>query len=178
MVQLQKYGRSGNVSIKIHFAFRNGANAKPADWNYENNKLTGIPQLLIIEDNGYGFRDCPEGWPEALEEPGNQLQHIILKTGKFELKNKLIQFIHANNLSHKTTLIVSLNDIRTCAVKIGLSLSWERILEETFNAIYSRQCLPLISSFGDPIPFRRIIVTISTSGAIIIENDRKTLIFD
>ena len=148
-------------------------------WDYVKNKLKGIPQLLIIEDNDYGFRDCPGGWPEMLDEPGSQLQHIILKTGKLETaKNPLIQAIHEKNLAPKTTLIISLNDLRACAVKIGLSLSWERLLQEIAGAVQSHQCLPLLANSGEPIPFQRIIITIGTSGAVIIEQGGNILVFD
>jgi hypothetical protein len=147
-------------------------------WDYKKHKLKGNADLLIIEDSGLGFRNCRDGWPEALLDDKYPPQ-ILLKMSGFggAIENKLFDYIINTKLASRTTLLTSIDDLRKCSVKIGMSLSWEKIFDEICEAVYSSEC-NLLADCNGRENFQRVIVTIGTSGAVIIDDQKKVLIFD
>jgi hypothetical protein len=143
--------------------------------------LSGPAELLVIQDSGLGFRSCETGWPEALNEQsaGTEPRDIILKLGQYNdsQENPLLDRIMALGLADHTTVLTTLSDLRSCAVKIGLSLSWERLLEEVVDAVLSPNC-PFVDAVGNAIKYKQVIVTIGASGAVIVGKEKSTLIFD
>ena len=149
-------------------------------WDYGGNKLTGQPDLLVIADSGLGFRSTVEGWPEILGEhaDGTRPQQIILKLAEYagSGENPLLTRIQALGLADRTTVLTAVGDLRACSARIGVSLSWERMFEEIVEAVHSPGC-----PFADEeheLRFRQVIVTIGSSGAVIVGRDHSTLIFD
>src|SRR5947207_3287586 len=57
----QQQGHDGNVS---GFRIRDWTSQEGGDWDYAGNKLRGMPDLLVIEDSGLGFREKHQGWPD------------------------------------------------------------------------------------------------------------------
>lgn len=154
---------------------------EPGEWNYAAARLNGYPDLLIIQDTNLGFRNCREGWPEVLAaEAGAKLpQDIIIQLSQYNDRrnNPVLDRILALGLADRTTIITSISDLRSCAVKIGLSLSWERMLEDVTAAVLSNNC-PFAQAQGKGIKYQRVIVTLGASGVIIIGRDKSTMIFD
>jgi hypothetical protein len=154
---------------------------EPGFWDYPSAKLYGYPDLLMIQDSGLGFRNCKEGWPDVLSGvPGDNLPHdIILKLGQYNYgkDNPLLERIIELGLGHRTTIVTTLSDLRSCAVKIGISLSWERLLEEVVAAVLSTNC-PFVDHQTKSIKYKQVIVTIGASGAVIVGKDKCTIIFD
>jgi len=154
---------------------------EPGFWDYYAAKLKGYPDLLVIQDSDLGFRNCKEGWPEVLtSELGSKLpQDIILKLGQYNesKENPLLERITELGLADRTTIVTTLSDLRSCAVKIGLSLSWERMLEEVVAAVLSKNC-PFIYPAAKTVKYKQVIVTLGASGAVIVDKDSSTLIFD
>ncbi|PKM77977.1 MAG: hypothetical protein CVU90_04490 [Firmicutes bacterium HGW-Firmicutes-15] len=154
---------------------------EPGFWDYPSAKLYGNPDLLVIQDSGLGFRNCKEGWPEVLSALSrDNLPHdIILKLGQYNdsKENPLLDRIIELGLAHRTTIVTTLSDLRSCAVKIGISLSWERMLEEVVAAVLSSKC-PFVDQQGKTMKYKQVIVTIGASGAVIVEKDKCTIIFD
>ncbi|MDD3853697.1 MAG: ATP-binding protein, partial [Syntrophomonadaceae bacterium] len=153
---------------------------EPGNWDYAAAKLNGYPDLLLIQDTNLGFRNCKEGWPEVLAEPGGKLpQDIIVQLGQYNdgKNNPILDRIMDLGLADRTTVITSISDLRSCAVKIGLSLSWERMLEEVVAAVLSTNC-PFVESQGKGIKYKQVIVTMGASGAILIDKSKSTMIFD
>jgi hypothetical protein len=154
---------------------------EPGYWDYASAKLKGFPDLLVIQDSNLGFRACQEGWPEVLATDSieNKPQDIIIQLGQYNdgTHNPLLDRIIELGLADRTTIITPLSDLRSCAVKIGLSLSWERMLEEVVAAVLSTNC-PFVESEGQSIQYKQIIVTLGASGAIIIGKKKSTMIFD
>ncbi|MGE5418008.1 MAG: AAA family ATPase [Acidobacteriota bacterium] len=151
------------------------------NWDYTGNKLKGKADLLIIEDSGLGFRECEEGWPEVLDNEKNKgkLQHIILKLAQFsdqERINPLIKRITDLGYAKNTTILTSVYDLRAAEVRIGTSLSWEKIMEEIVAAVHSQEC-PFVDKAGKLI-FNQVIVSIGASGAVIVDDNKNVLIFD
>jgi hypothetical protein len=153
---------------------------EPGNWDYPSARLGGSPDLLVIWDSGLGFRTCREGWPEILVSPPdkNGPKHIIFKLGQYNdgQPNPLLDRIEELGWSERTTIVSSLSDLRSCAVKVGISLSWERMLEEVASAVQSPNC-PFIHASGK-LKYKQVIIPIGTSGAIIAGQEYNTLIFD
>jgi DNA polymerase III delta prime subunit len=165
-------------------------------WAYEKNKLTGNADLLVIEDSGIAFRDIDAGWPESLGIGAKPPECILLKLAKYSLgmsstekkksndgtqnqqyENPLLKRICSQNWGDRTTIITALSDLRACSVKVGASLSWEMLFEEIVDAVYSPEC-PFYDKETKQLKFARVIVTIGTGGAVVINADSEVLIFD
>ena len=152
---------------------------EPGYWDYSLGRLFGTPDLLVIWDSGLGFRSTSEGWPEILKTTGGtQPGHIIIKLGQYNdgQNNPLLNRITELGLNDRTTIISSLSDLRSCAVKVGVSLSWERMLEEVVAAVLSPNC-PFVDENG-LIKYKQVVIPVSMSGAIIVGREENTLIFD
>lgn len=153
---------------------------EPALWDYGAARLQGHPDLLVIHDSGLGFRDCESGWPEALQIgtpcPPKQL---IVKLGQYHdgRDNPLLNRITALGAEEQTTILSSLSDLRAGAVKVGTSLSWERMLEEVASAVLSPFC-PFLDRERNRIKYKQVIIPIGLSGAVIVGRSYNTLIFD
>ncbi len=154
---------------------------EPGDWDYAAAKLKGYPDLLIIQDTNLGLRNCRAGWPEVLtDERGSQLpQDIIIQLGQYHdgQDNPILERIMELGLAERTTIVTSISDLRSCAVKIGLSLSWESMLGEVAAAVLSINC-PFVEAQGKNIKYRQVIVTLGASGVIIIGQEKSTMVFD
>lgn len=154
---------------------------EPGNWDYAAARLSGHPDLLIIQDTNLGFRHCREGWPEVLTaESGNQApRDIIIQLGQYNdgKDNPVLDRIMHLGWADRTTIITSISDLRACAVKIGISLSWERMLEEVVAAVLSPNC-PFVEPRRKSIKYKQVIVTIGASGAIIVGKPQSTMIFD
>ncbi len=153
---------------------------EPGCWDYESHRLTGSPNLLVIQDSGLGFRTSRDGWPEALSGLADRLpEHIIFRLGQYGdiPDNPLLDRIEELGLSDCTTIVTSLSDLRSCPVKVGISLSWERMLEEVVAAVRSSNC-PFWNENSHSLKYKRVIVTIGASGAVMVGNEVNSLVFD
>lgn len=152
-----------------------------ACWDYASGRLEGYPDLLVIQDSALGFRDSEEGWPEILRSNAHRQKktEIIIKLGQYYdgQENPLLTRIHSAGLAECTTIVSSLSDLRSCAVKVGASLSWERLLEEVAAAVLSPNC-PFVDKSSGDLLFRQVVVPIGLSGAVIVGRTGNTLIFD
>lgn len=152
---------------------------EPGEWDYSV-ALTGYPDLLVIWDSNLGFRSYQENWPEILTspQPDQEPEHIIYKLGQYNdgQPNPLLDRIVQLGYNQSTTIITSLSDLRACAVKVGISLSWERMLEEVVQAVYSPNC-PFIDKKGT-LKYQQVIIPVGNSAAIIVNSNANILIFD
>lgn len=143
--------------------------------------VTGTPELLVIDDSGLGFRDAEAAWPD-LGRPGSagpRPEQILLKLSRLSGRadNPFLDRLAALGLADRTTVVTSIADLRTCAVKVGESLSWEKIFEEVVRAAHSPAC-PFAGREAGSLRFGRVAVTIGASGAVLISREGNTLIFD
>ena len=154
---------------------------EPGYWDYPSARLNGPADLLIIQDSGLGFRDCAAGWPESLRDDSrvDLPKEIIFKLGQYNENrpNPLLERIDELGLADRTTMVTTLSDLRSCAVKIGVSLSWEQMLEEVIAAVFNTNC-PFVEGKGGGLKYKRVIVTMGASGVIIAEKTTSTIIFD
>ena len=153
---------------------------EPGSWNYQAHRLNGYPDLLVLQDSGLGFRFCPEGWPQVLSDKSHKLpDQIIIRLGQYGdiPENPLLDRIGELELSPLTTIVTTLSDLRSCPVKVGVSLSWERMLEEVAAAVCSANS-PFWDQSSRSLKYKQVVVTIGASGAVIVGNKFNTLIFD
>jgi hypothetical protein len=137
----QQQGHAGDRSA---FRIRDWAANDKGVWEYKRHRLKGNPDFLVIEDSGLGFRNQEEGWPETLSgKVGDAQPELILV--KLSLygggeRSPVLDRIIARGCGAKTAVLTSISDLRTCAVRIPQSLSWERMLEQLVAAVYSPAC--------------------------------------
>ncbi|MGE5397023.1 MAG: ATP-binding protein [Chitinophagales bacterium] len=152
---------------------------EPGSWDYENHRLSGVPDLLVIQDSGLGFRLCEAGWPETLSSEQAHPEQIIIRLGQYNdgKPDPLLARIVELGLGDRTTIVTTISDIRSCSVKVGISLSWERMLEEVTGAVHNPAC-PFVDPTTGNLKFARVVAAIGTGGAVIVEKDKSTLVFD
>ncbi|EKD69623.1 MAG: hypothetical protein ACD_47C00058G0002 [uncultured bacterium] len=155
---------------------------EPGNYDFSKEHYKGNSDLLIIEDSGLGFsaEENHEYWPETIKnKAGEKPEHIIVKFAKYSSgkPSAILQKIIKSGLGEITTIVTSISDLRSCAEKISTSLSWEKIFEETAGAVLGKSC-PFIDEKTGKLAFYQVIVSIGSSGAVIINKDRCTLIFD
>ncbi len=172
--------QQGNGNARSAFRLAEWSSYEPGTWDYPAHKAGGVPDLLVIEDSGLGFRECPAGWPEVLGDgcdgtPG----HIIVKLSLYGegKRSPVLEQIIRRGLARRTTILTAMGDIRACAVCVSESLSWERILEQVVAAVRSCTCR-FAETSASKLAFERVIVTVGAAGAVIVENGRATLVFD
>ena len=104
-------------SENTHSAFRlaEWTSYEPGMWDYAAYRASEVPDLLVIEDSGLGFRECPAGWPEALaggcdSAPG----HIIVKLALYGdgKRSRVLEQIIKRGLARRTTILTAIGDIR------------------------------------------------------------------
>ncbi len=154
---------------------------EPAKWDYRSAQLQGHPDLLLIQDSGLGFRNCEAGWPECLSLSAQAARpsQLIVKLGQYHdgQANPLLDRIEQLGLTNRTIILSSLSDLRASAVKVSSSLSWEKVLEEVVSAVLSPQG-PFLDAARNTVKYQQVIIPISLSGAVVVERDSHTLIFD
>jgi hypothetical protein len=83
--------------------------------------------LVVLDDNGNGFRDAVDAWPRAIE-PGRR-PIVIYKMGRPLDQGALWDRIRRHH-ANRTVLVVNADDLRPKGVQISRRLSWERTAEE------------------------------------------------
>jgi len=164
--------KNGDRAMRISEWLDNGEGV------FQHEKKTGVPQVLMIEDANLGFRDNAKSWPAAIAKNKNPqgLKHIIIKTALFhENENKVLQRIIENGQGKKTTVLISINDLRKCPVQIGTALSWERTFKQVANAVMSNNA-PFAKD--GRLLFQRVIVSLGPAGAVIVGPKEASLVFD
>jgi len=172
--------RQGKKDERSSFRIAEWSGYEAGEWNYDHHAASGVPDLLVIEDSGLGFRRHAAGWPEALRSTANgEPQHILAKLSLYGdgKRSDVLQKIVDIGVADRTTILTAVSDVRACDVKVAESLSWERMLEDVVAAVHSRAC-PFVEEGTGELAFRQVIVTIGAAGAILVGQDGNTLIFD
>ena len=135
-----------------------------------------IPQILIINDNGLGFRhySASGAWPKAIQDE-KELEWIILKMSRPVAQGDLWRRL-ISNFQDRLVVVVSINDIRREEVYITKGISWEKTALELVNELLHNPCIqPLLSC-------KHLIIKMGMEGAIWVENahsqPRFTLFYD
>jgi hypothetical protein len=172
--------QQGNENARSAYRIAEWSSYEPGVWDYSAHRANEIPDLLVIEDSGLGFRDCPAGWPEALAFGCDTFRgQIIVKLALYGDSNRspVLEQIVKRGLAKRTSILTAIGDIRACAVCVSESLSWEHLLEQVVAAVRSSAC-PFIDPSKGELLFDRVIVTVGAAGAVIVEDKSATLVFD
>ena len=162
--------QQGNGRANSAFRLVEWSSNQRGVWGYAGHKANGVPSLLVIEDSGLGFRDCPAGWPEVLSDGCEGApEHIIVKLALYGdgKRSPVLEQIIKRGLAKRTTILTAIGDIRACAVCVAESLSWERLLEQVVGAVRSSAC-PFLDPTASELLFERVIVTVGAAGAAIL----------
>lgn len=173
----QPQGGGGGRSA---FRIAEWSSYEPGTWDYAVHRAHEVPDLLVIEDSGLGFRECPVGWPEALALGCSRTpDHILVKFALYSggKSSPVLDQIIKRGLAKRTTILTAIGDVRACPVRVTESLSWERLLEQMVTAVRSPAC-PFMDPATGQLAFDRVIVTVGAAGAVVVEKDSVTLIFD
>lgn len=147
-----------------------------------------IPRVLVLMDTGVGYSDKEANWPWFLQ--GNNkndieknIKQVFLRfhsdtlTKEKVTKNLLIKKLIDLDLAKKTTIIMSVNDLRRGQARIEQSITWEQSYRDIVNTIKNHFMI------GDNLVTNKIIVTHAVAGAVIASQGKEekpcyTLVFD
>jgi hypothetical protein len=172
--------QQGSGNSQSAFRLAEWTSYEPGIWDYAAHRANEVPDVLVIEDSGLGFREYQAGWPEALALGCDRApRHIIVKLALYGegKRSPILEQIIKRGLAKHTTILTAIGDIRACAVCVSESLSWERLVEQVVAAVRSCACMYVDSSTGRLV-FDRVIVTVGAAGAVIVEDDKVILVFD
>ena len=129
-----------------------------------------IPDILVIEDFDYGFRNTPQNWPNWLKKKRDdkKLKAIILKTVYPLAEESELWETLTSRYSDKLIVVTSLDQLRKGASYVGSPRSWEQMYEELGQAIKESKLAEAAT----------VIAAIKTSGAVLVEGNRSSLIYD
>lgn len=138
--------------------------------------LAGVPEIVVIDDAGLGFRNATGHWPFQNERASTDVPRwVVMKlTGSIaegELWNKVV-----GEYADKLVLIVSADQLRRRNVRLSRGLSWEATAEDLVAELDGNPLLaPLRAA-------RHLIVTFRSDAALWFERDagpgRSMLVFD
>ena len=120
------------------------------------------PSTVFFEDGNQRFRDEDAAWQDVIDTGADRF--IVRQTGGLgagRLWGALL-----DQWADQTTLICAVGDVRREGASIGTSLSWERMAQDVVQAVKVRPSLAAA---------KRVIVLLSTSGAVIVNRDGRLL---
>jgi hypothetical protein len=128
-----------------------------------------IPWGIVLDDANLGFRERPSLWPKSITQPSPETEWVVVKmshpVGKGPLWNHLM-----DNFADRTSLVVSVSDLRKGSLQIGYGLSWEQISGEIVEAVSADPQLSRPAA---------VVVPLGTTGSVLVSRLHDNfLIFD
>jgi len=120
--------------------------------------------LVVLDDAGLGFRDCPELWPSALTAQGDPW--ILLKMASPLAHGPLWDHLHRDR-SSRLIVVATVEDLRLSEVQISRELSWERTAQDVFWELVHNPCINSLSNCA------HVIISFGTDGAILLSRLEK-----
>jgi hypothetical protein len=134
-------------------------------WFEPKSKTKGSPDLLILDDAGFAFRNSPACWMLP-EDPSQGPKWIILKMSRPVCRGGLWQALQPYLV--RLIVVVSAAELRHESAAISMGLSWERTVEDLAIAIKTDSILSRLRDC------RHLIVNFSADGALWIDNPSPT----
>jgi hypothetical protein len=152
-----------------------------ADHKPEPIKSKVTPNLLVLDDGGFVFRDDAHKTCWFLPDDDDDLTWIILKMSSPVCRGDLWDSLKKGKYNKRLIVVVSAQDLRQECVRLRTGLSWERTVEELYEALQSDQSNPLLKELAT-IP-RHLLVIFSGDGTLWLNNSdpkqpKATLIYD
>ena len=131
--------------------------------------------LVILDDAGLGFRDNPELWPQAIQDPSRR-PWIILKMAKPVARGPLWNHL-LEHFTDRLITITTIDDLRQTEVQISRQLSWERTAQDVVWELTHNPRVNALSRCA------HAIVSMNAAGSIILSANpdnpqQATLLFD
>lgn len=115
--------------------------------------------LIVLDDNGLGFRDDPSRWPQALFENDGNAQ-VVLKMSRPVAQGALWSHLH-DRFAGRLIVVIPVEELRQSEVQISRELSWERTAQDVaWELAYN----PRVNALAD---CAHVIVTFENAGAIL-----------
>lgn len=139
-----------------------------------------LPEILILDDGGLGFRESEVCWPECLTkaERPPQVEWAILKMSRPLARGKLWLNLMRESWRERLIVIVSADQLRGEGLRVAGGLSWETTVDDIVKELDSNRTLRPLKSC------RHLIVTMRSDAALWLERPRGTapaqghLVFD
>lgn len=138
----------------------------PAAKSPVSQPVPGAP-VVVIDDSNLGFRSASGDWDSILAGLAGA-DDIVVRMASPIACGPLWDHLSAT-AGQKVTLVCTLGDLRKEDAAVGQALSWERTASEIVAAVRSR---------ADLARARRVVVSIGLAGAVIVEANAATLIYD
>lgn len=118
--------------------------------------------LIVLDDAGLGFRDCPEFWPESImSDRQGPPPWILLKMAKPVAQGPLWEHLHANS-ADRLIVLMTINDLRLTEVQISRELSWERTAQDLVWELVHNPRINALSHCA------HVVVSFDTAGAVLL----------
>lgn len=128
--------------------------------NFSSN-LDGENDILVIDDGGNGFRDCPEAWDNIIKTASaNPNILVIYKMSRPLFSGKLWAAFSQTKLPERTLLIIHANELREEGVNISRKLSWDRTISDFINK------LPAYKNYAELQKCHHVLVRVGQEGVV------------
>ncbi len=147
-----------------HDSMRSSDATVPAEncvWFEPKSVPMNPPDILILDDAGFVFRNSPNCWMLP-EDPTKGPRWIILKMSRPVCRGGLWQALQP--FLDRLIVVVSAAELRHESAAVSMGLSWERTVEDLAVAIQSDPILSQLSRC------RHLVVNFSADGALWIDN--------
>jgi hypothetical protein len=154
-----QFGKDGAWRVKEFLGLCRGVVGAAREWEM----VEGDPpeaDLVILDDAGLGFRDCPELWPMAVREKDCPAW-ILVKMSPPVAQGRLWEHLH-KNCSERVIVVVSADDLRRTEVQISRELSWERTAQDLYWELTHNPRINALSRCA------HVIISFGTAGAFLL----------
>jgi hypothetical protein len=116
---------------------------------------TGKRDVIVIDDEGYGFRDVESAWAPILENAEKNKESIVIYNMSDKLfTGKLWEKISRTDLLNRAVLIIDADSLREEGVNISRKLSWDRTIADLITILaykkfnHLEMCPHILVRFG------------------------------
>lgn len=129
------------------------------DWNQVENDPPDA-DLIILNDEGYGFRNCRDLWPKALTSREFK-PWVLLKMARPVAQGALWDYLQDHH-AERLIVVTTAQDLRQTEVQISQGLSWERTAQDiAWELVYN----PQVNDFSR---CAAVVVSFDTAGAFLL----------
>ena len=100
--------------------------------------------LVILDDNGNGFRSAPDMWPQAICDAGHQ-PLVIHKMDRPVASGPLWEHLRHHH-GDRLVVVISADSLRAAGVNISRRLSWERTAKDF---VWQMACNPVLGALAN-----------------------------
>ena len=124
-----------------------------------------VPEILVLDDGGLGFRKAAGCWPEFLtnEKRPEGLEWVILKMSRPLAEGDLWKNLMHDSWRERLIVIISADQLRSEGLRVAGGLSWETTVDDIVEELESNRAL------RDLERCRHLIVTLRCDAALWLD---------